>query len=187
MSTPNITRAIDDKKWLEWAQKKTADTLKTKPELKGLQERLLSLAGDWVALQDEPDLKALLERGRVFNGKIFLMHMKQCKCHRNCAEFWEKNQKNFKIATGWALSEEGIWRQHTWLLRGNAIVETTMKRIMYYGIVLDGIEASNFAEQHQPRGISGVHKPSQPTNPLHIQIQKLKGQQSNLLLNNRNC
>jgi len=46
--------------------------------------------------------------------------------------------------TGWALSNDGIWRQHTWLLKGKAIVETTSPREKYYGFVLTDEEANQF-------------------------------------------
>jgi hypothetical protein len=135
---------MDDPEWACWAKAKTETTLKAMPELKLLKDRLLSLGGDWVALQPEPDLLWLLKDGCLMNGKVILKHMAPCKCHNNCALLWNKNPKTHKIATGWALSSDGIWRQHTWLIKGNVIIETTEPRIQYYGIMLDELDANQF-------------------------------------------
>ena len=138
------TRAIEDPEWAKWAQSKTEKNLETMPELKPLQDKLLSLGGDWAALQPEPDLKALLNKGQLVKGKVIFKPMAPCQCHSNCAQFWDKNPKTCRIATGWALSNDGIWRQHTWLLKGKAVIETTEPRTLYYGIVLGDEEANSF-------------------------------------------
>ncbi|MCW4011057.1 MAG: hypothetical protein NWF05_10640 [Candidatus Bathyarchaeota archaeon] len=137
-------RAINDLEWAEWARIKTEKTLEKMPELKPLQDILLSLGGDWVALQPEPDLEDLVTKGQLIQGKVIFKPMAPCKCHSNCAQLWNKQPKTLRIATGWALSTDGIWRQHTWLLKGKAIIETTKPRSTYYGIILGNKEANNF-------------------------------------------
>jgi len=119
------------------------------PELKRLQDILLSLGGDWVALQPEPDFKDLLNKGQLIKGKVIFKPMAPCQCHSNCAQIWDKNPKTCRIATGWALSTDGIWRQHTWILKGKAVIETTELRTLYYGIVLADEEANNFWWQNR--------------------------------------
>lgn len=114
------------------------------PELKPLQDRLLLFGGDWVALQFEPDLESLLDEGKLIHGNVVFNRMEPCKCHKNCAQIWDRYPKIYKIATGWALSEDGIWRQHTWLMEEKTIIETTERRLLYYGIVLGDAEANNF-------------------------------------------
>ncbi|MGD0995656.1 MAG: hypothetical protein ABR909_09050 [Candidatus Bathyarchaeia archaeon] len=146
---PKSSRAIDDPEWVEWARTKTEKNLAMMPELKPLQDRLLSLGGDWVALEPEPDLDSLLDKGRLIKGRVILKRISPHNCHKNCCELWEKNPKTCRIATGWALSSDGIWRQHTWLLKGKAIIETTEPRTLYYGIVLGDKEAINFWWQNQ--------------------------------------
>jgi hypothetical protein len=59
-------------------------------------------------------------------------------------QLWDEKPKTYKIATGWALSTDGIWRQHTWLLKKTGIFETTSYRLLYYGYALDEIAANNF-------------------------------------------
>ena len=140
----SLTRAILDTNWAKWAYTKTERALEKMPELKLLQDRLLSLGGDWAALQPEPDLKALLNKGQLFKGKVIFKPMTPCQCHSNCAQLWDKHPKTCTIATGWALSKDGIWRQHTWILKARTIIETTEARTMYYGIVLSNEEANSF-------------------------------------------
>jgi hypothetical protein len=147
MTKPKL--AIEDPEWAEWAQIKTERTLQAMPELKPLQDKLLALGGDWVALQSEPDLEALLDKGQLIRGKVIFEPMQSCQCHSNCAQLWDKYPKTYMIATGWALCTDGIWRQHTWLLKGKAIIETTEPRTLYYGIALGKEEANMFWWQHR--------------------------------------
>jgi hypothetical protein len=139
-------RAIDDPEWTAWAQKKSKENLRAMPELKPLQNKLLSLGGDWVSLQPEPDRDKLLKEGKVMEGNVQLMKREVSRCHANCAALWNTYPDVFKIATGWALSDDGIWRQHTWLLRTSdkTIIETTESRTKYFGIILNDAEANNF-------------------------------------------
>jgi hypothetical protein len=137
-------RAIEDPEWAKWAQTKTEKTLEKMPELKALQDKLLHIGGDWVALQPEPDLEALLKKGQLAKGNLIFKPMAPCKCHSNCAQFWDKHSKTCRIATGWALGSDGIWRQHTWILKGKTIIETTEPRTLYYGIILRDEEANSF-------------------------------------------
>lgn len=136
--------AIEDKEWTQWLQVKTQKNLKEMPELKPLQAKLLSLGGDWVALQPEPDLEAILNKGQLIKGNVIFKPMAPHNCHGNCAQIWEKAPKIYKIVVGWALSADGIWRQHTWLLKDKTIIETTQPRTMYYGIIFEDKEALKF-------------------------------------------
>ena len=143
-SVGGLRRAIEDPEWAKWAEKKTRENLKNMPEMRSLQERLLEVGGDWVALQPEPDLDKILKRGQLFKFHFVLQKMESSRCHSNCAHLWDRKPKEYKIVTGWALSDDGIWRQHTWLLKGKAIVETTSPREKYYGFVLTDEEANQF-------------------------------------------
>ena len=63
-----------------------------------------------------------------------------CHCHSNSALLWEVNKDKTVICTGYALSADGMWRQHSWLIhrkpRSNRVVETTEPRILYYGFAM---------------------------------------------------
>lgn len=67
-----------------------------------------------------------------------------CQCHKNSAYLWKAN-KNYRagifgIATGYALSADGMWRQHSWCVlrkpRSYQIVETTTPRELYFGVCM---------------------------------------------------
>jgi hypothetical protein len=141
---PKLKRMMEDPEWVEWVRAKEKKNLEQWPELKPLQDRLLSVGGDWVALEPEPDLVSLLEKGRLIKGRVILKRMSPHNCHKNCCELWEKNPKTCRIATGWALGDDGIWRQHTWLIKGKVIIETTEPGTQYYGFVLENKEAISF-------------------------------------------
>jgi hypothetical protein len=77
---------------------------------------------------------------------------KPCDCHRNSCDLWEANRNNpdirVHIATGYALTKDGMWRQHSWVVwikaRSVKIVETTTPRIAYFGFVMTDKEAELF-------------------------------------------
>jgi len=110
----------------------------------------------------EEDLSKILSRGFFQLGK----HAKRMpgdpsQCHANAANLWEQNKERAAIVTGYALSKDGIWRQHTWLIDLHKsvgaegarrmhgtffqIVETTEPRVLYYGFRLTEDEAEQFA------------------------------------------
>lgn len=72
-------------------------------------------------------------------------------CHRNVAKLWfRKALKLAAIGTGYALSEDGSWRMHSWGIRKDGrVVETTVVRMKYFGLVLRDREAELFAEWNQ--------------------------------------
>ena len=139
-----VAKTLNDPEWVDWAIIKTEKNIKTMPELKPLQDKLLSLGGDWVALEPECDLLAILNRGQLFNGRVVFKKMAPHGCHRNCCEVWAERPRIYKIAIGWALSDDGIWRQHTWITKGRAIIETTEPRSLYYGFEMEREEALRF-------------------------------------------
>ena len=96
-------------------------------------------------MQFEPDLENILKRGHVFDGKnASLIKWPESRCHENVARLWDRNRTH-KIVTGWALSSDGVWRQHSWLLYdGGRVLETTSPRVKYFGFVLTDDEAFKF-------------------------------------------
>jgi hypothetical protein len=81
------------------------------------------------------------QRGRVIPGE-------PCACHRNVAQLWDTLRPLSGIMTGYALSPDGLWRQHSWLVvlgsRGPVVVETTTTRFVYFGFLLHEDEAYQF-------------------------------------------
>ena len=115
-----------------------------------LEQKLLTLGGQRMVYRHEPDLASLLSRGEAFDGPAELIPGESRQCHSNVAQLWHENKKTFAIVTGYALSKDGLWRQHSWLLRKKPeigqyrVLETTIRREKYFGFVLTDSEAENF-------------------------------------------
>lgn len=135
-----------DARWLRLARQR-GFTLQTGPKkMSGLKEILLGIGGWAVCIPHvEPDLEKILERGRKFPGRSKSMKGQPSQCHSNSAACWDENRELCRICTGYALSKDGMWRQHTWVYTNNGVVvETTEKRIQYYGFILTEDECEQF-------------------------------------------
>lgn len=112
--------------------------------LKTLEKKLLKIGGKRVCLREEPDIERLVASGCEVTARVKKRAMETGDCHGNAARAWAENPKRYRIMTGWALSRDGIWRQHSWVMDGQVILETTEKRISYWGIALSGRDAIAF-------------------------------------------
>jgi len=76
------------------------------------------------------------------------------RCHANTSNLWlaNKDQHEIVICTGYALSNDGMWRQHSWLAlrrpRSIQIIETTERRVAYFGFAMTEEEAMKFIENN---------------------------------------
>lgn len=113
--------------------------------------RLLELGG-WTALVpfNEPDFSRILMRGQLWYGTdVRRVRGRPHGCHENSALLWRKRRRELRLVTGYALSDDGMWRQHSWCIRPMPsgswrVVETTTSRVGYYGFVLIDTEADEF-------------------------------------------
>jgi hypothetical protein len=140
-----------DREWLEKANHNgfTRNHVFDVGRLEGLKNRLLDIGGWSVVLPRlEPDFLKLLTRGRRFAGKSIMMKGESSQCHCNSAYLWDANKESLYISTGYALSKDGIWRQHSWCVRPTKrswrVVETTQKRVQYFGYILHHNESEQF-------------------------------------------
>lgn len=82
-------------------------------------------------------------------GDVALEEMARNSCHSNAAFLWKNKISGLVgIGTGYALSEDGLWRQHSWCLTPGGIIETTEVRHTYYGVRLEGARADRFASRY---------------------------------------
>jgi len=82
-------------------------------------------------------------------GPVRLRLMKSSLCHQNVASVWAKRRFGIVgVATGYVLSEDGLWRQHSWGILRDGILETTEARSKYFGIIFQGDEADFFASSN---------------------------------------
>lgn len=127
----------------------TRDSVFQDGKLEGLKTHLLDIGGWCVILPAiEEDFLKLITRGRRFAGKSIFMKGLPSQCHYNSACLWDENRDSLYIATGYALSKDGVWRQHSWCTlptkRSWRVVETTEKRVQYFGYILHHKEAEQF-------------------------------------------
>lgn len=118
------------------------------PDLAVLRRILLGLGGTHLAAPPSPDpvLPLVIDDGFVMAGPVMRRIMKKRECHRNVAKIWaERRHELIGIGTGYSLSADGLWRQHSWGLRREGILETTVPRVKYFGVLLQHGDADSFA------------------------------------------
>lgn len=115
-----------------------------------LRNKLLSFGGNIACMQlNDMHYDAIMQRGQYWYG--IGVHKKKGyvnQCHYNSCVLWDKNKGKMSIATGYALSKDGCWRQHSWVVEPlktkYRIWETTTDRIAYFGVVLTPEECEEF-------------------------------------------
>lgn len=123
--------------------------IELQPEIGALRTLLVGIGGvELVApSQIDPDIPALISSGFAMEGLLECEPMERSACHVNVTRLWEAKKSDLLgIGTGYALSEDGLWRQHSWGIRRYGILETTKPRLRYFGIALQGRNADSFAE-----------------------------------------
>jgi len=129
----------------EYLEIRRLEHIQIYPEFTLLEQRLLSMGGTMVVPRQEPDQDKILSCGRLWNwDNVKIISGVLRNCHGNVARLWRSNPKRYRIATGWALSEDGLWRQHSWIIDGSTLVETTIGRVKYFGFLLTPLEAQQF-------------------------------------------
>jgi hypothetical protein len=125
-------------------------------------------------LHGEDDLRLLVASTRWFTEPARLVAGERRDCHANAARLHRSGTAT-AIGTGYALSGDGLWRQHSWAFDAGGIIETTELRTMYCGVRLQGEHAETFAAQQldpdpardtetPPQGSAGSgERPEPPT------------------------
>ena len=120
-----------------------------------LGEHLLSFGGTRACMSpNEERVDAILSRGQIWLGEDaeFFKGMPS-SCHDNCMAFYMHHYASaisgIYLATGYALSDDGLWRQHSWNLHvkedgSTRIIESTVERLCYFGFVLTHEEILEF-------------------------------------------
>ncbi len=140
-----------DFEWKQSLEIKLVGRRLKNPELVKLEKKLLTFGGEMVALQYEKDLDKILKRGIILNGLNPITNIgEKSSCHSNTCYLWDANQDRIIIMTGWALSRDGVWRQHTWGFdkKTKRVVETTENRVAYFGYKLNKSEMIKFFREN---------------------------------------
>lgn len=99
----------------------------------------------------DPLLGMLHEQGAVYpSSDVVCVDGTASQCHQNAVALWRSGQAAF-IGTGYALSDDELWREHSWAwdLRGN-LLETTTARACYFGLRFEGDNCQWFADWVDP-------------------------------------
>ena len=163
-----ITPYSGNKEWEEscrtkmwWGREYTGPVEdKCKPTL-ALKQLLLAQGGCEACLPAiEEDLAQIISHGQLWdNLTTKRMKGRPCQCHANASELWYNNKDSWRtkgfaviICTGYALSSDGFWKQHSWLIqakpRANVLIETTEPRIAYYGFGMPYKMAEEFESEN---------------------------------------
>ena len=130
----------------EFLTKRLREAIAKQPELEQLNTLLLGLDGEFLVPRPDDYVLFLLEHGFLTAGPITMHKMDPGSCHYNVAILWKERQQGIvAIATGYALSDDGSWVQHSCGILRDGVLETTEPRSKYFGVVLQGREADLFA------------------------------------------
>lgn len=132
--------------------KRICNTIKTQNSCDQLNLRdfLLLFGGTEVCITtDEKDASNILSRGQLwFGDRLITKRGGYRNSHRNAAHLWSFNENSTRIATGFVLTTQGIWKRHSWVIFAkrpyNKIVDNTDNYSLYFGYVLTEAECSNF-------------------------------------------
>ena len=141
-------------------KQRSARVIEAVPSYADLRRKLLSLGGiDAVPpgfdessapqrARQHYDVSQVLQSGRTWMGaQAELEQMETSNCHLNVARLCTSGRG--QIASGWALPEDGLWREHSWLVRSpgtehESLVETTRRWLLYHGYPLNEEETGWF-------------------------------------------
>jgi hypothetical protein len=118
------------------------------PAITSLRAKLFGIAGNQISSQPCPFVSEIASHGVLVELPVKLRQMDGNCCHHNVASLWEQRKKRSRLkalATGYALSEDGMWRWHTWGITATHVLETTVARLQYFGILMDAEDADVFA------------------------------------------
>ena len=99
----------------------------------------------------DPQIGAVLDRGSLFSGRQVRVRGTPNECHANAGELWMQHEGAISLCTGYALTKEGIWLQHSWCVttvdhEKRLILETTeVDWEKHFGCVLDEQESFRLA------------------------------------------
>jgi hypothetical protein len=130
---------------MEDMMKNDQSSVDTAGAQRALEEKLLAIGGQEVLRMPDPHIDDVVARGEVFDGR----RAKKLKgdahrCHQNVVLQHLLSRGRLPICTGYAMSHDGLWCQHSWLLDGERVVEATTPMRSYFGIRLDPVSTLMF-------------------------------------------
>jgi hypothetical protein len=112
-------------------------------------------------LGSDPTIDLVIEHGRLFVMPAVKKTGQRSRCHQNVARMYREHQHGIKaIGTGYALTDDGIWREHSWGISAKRILETTTMRLLYFGVEMKGEAADWFCDSVLPLAAADVIDPA---------------------------
>lgn len=106
---------------------------------------------------DPREIRRLGTTGQLWTGEgCRTSGGRQSNCHGNSGLYWAANMDRVVLASGVALSEDGLWRSHSWCVvpgERPTIVETTTPRLLYFGEAIDAETARIFCHDNAEYGL----------------------------------
>jgi len=141
--------AVSRRQWVFLAAR-FRRAVRKQPEIAMLRRRLRAMGGEMLvpAPDDvEEDISELLDKAEVMTGRVILRQMEASGCHQNVARLWLHGLEGLTAScTGYAHSEDALWRQHSWGCCPDGIIETTTPRLLYWGVSYRHANADAFAK-----------------------------------------
>ena len=151
---------------------------KLQPDIRQLEQILLTLGGfNLVApLEVDGSVFHLINSGFVMQGPIILKPMIAHSCHLNASKLWvERKYGVVGIGSGYALTgADGLWRQHSWGMLREGIIETTVMRHKYFGVLYWPFLADGFA--YAQYELNGIEPPAHLTAAVSALAQASKSE-----------
>ena len=148
-------------RWLAWLERETHERIEALPrKLRGPHWQLVETLLDHSDAHNvlifeggEPDVHYLNEHGlfvELPKRRIRLQEGVPSDCHGNAARIWRTDPERYSIMTGYALSADGLWRQHSWAMDNTdeVLVDEFERRKAYFGVELPPAVAEGFFKQH---------------------------------------
>lgn len=119
------------------------------PLIVALAEQLLNNGGEAVVILfvEEAFCSVMIRYGKIatYNSISFDLGEPR-QCHANSASLWSARQDELTLVTGYGLSDDKLWRRHSWLINQEQnLLETTEARVKYLGISLSAKQAAAFS------------------------------------------
>lgn len=163
MFHPNQLRKIIKAKDINSEQMKEVEKSKQTLIHKGIDIEMLNMLEDKLSsfipnskmyYSDDKYMSDIISKGQFMYGKgARLIKGELHQCHNNAIDIFYDNKEDCLIATGFAFTQGNVWVEHTWIVHyldkeksKYEIIETTIKRTAYFGVILDYYDSIEFAE-----------------------------------------
>ena len=109
-----------------------------------MHDWLLEIGGWGVALPSlDDDIDCVIERGFLLPGtSARIIAGTPENCHVNAALWCARNPETVAMMTGYALSSDGLWREHSWIVRREEeegatplLLEPSKPSVAYFGFI----------------------------------------------------